>query len=119
MPYLFIFFHTTQELNLTPNPGYKDNGAQKGDAYTDHQAARYICPVTSLEMNGKYRFAFVWTCGCVVSERALKEVPSPICHKVGTTEELFYFVSPYILIIRSLLICTITEIPHSIYRGPH
>ncbi|KAK4303955.1 hypothetical protein Pmani_024080 [Petrolisthes manimaculis] len=72
-----------RELRLTPTPGYTDEGAQKGDAYTDHQAARYVCPVTSLEMNGKYRFVFVWSCGCVVSERALKEVPSPVCHKCG------------------------------------
>ncbi|XP_071536666.1 replication termination factor 2 [Panulirus ornatus] len=72
-----------KELNLTPNPGYRPGGANKGDAYTDHQAAEYICPVTSLEMNGKYRFSFVWTCGCVISERALKEIKSEVCHKCG------------------------------------
>lgn len=72
-----------KELTLTPNPGYKHGGANKGDAYTDHQAAEYICPVTSLEMNGKYRFSFVWTCGCVISERALKEIKSEVCHKCG------------------------------------
>ncbi|XP_045594615.2 replication termination factor 2 [Procambarus clarkii] len=72
-----------KELNLTSNPGYRHEGANKGDAYTDHQAAEYICPVTSLEMNGKYPFSFVWTCGCVVSERALKEVKSEVCHKCG------------------------------------
>ncbi|KAG7159081.1 replication termination factor 2-like [Homarus americanus] len=72
-----------KELNLTPNPGYIHEGANKGDAYTDHQAAEFICPVTSLEMNGKYHFSFVWRCGCVVSERALKEVKSDVCHKCG------------------------------------
>ncbi|KAK8729796.1 hypothetical protein OTU49_008327 [Cherax quadricarinatus] len=72
-----------KELNLTLNPGYKQVGANKGDAYTDHQAAKYICPVTSLEMNGKYHFSFVWSCGCVVSDRALKEVRSDVCHKCG------------------------------------
>lgn len=72
-----------KELNLTPNPGFKQEGANKGDAYTDHQAAEYICPVTSLEMNGKYRFSFIWSCGCVLSERALKEVKSEVCHKCG------------------------------------
>ncbi|XP_034950417.1 replication termination factor 2-like [Chelonus insularis] len=30
--------------------------------------------VKRLEMNGKYKFCFLWTCGCVMSERALKQV---------------------------------------------
>ena len=29
------------------------------------------------------RFVFLRTCGCVFSERALKEVPSETCHKCG------------------------------------
>ncbi|KAK8399359.1 hypothetical protein O3P69_003461 [Scylla paramamosain] len=36
-----------------------------------------------LEMNGRHRFAFVWTCGCVLSERALREVPTETCHRCG------------------------------------
>lgn len=28
------------------------------------------------------RFCFVWSCGCVMSERALKEIKSETCHKV-------------------------------------
>ena len=36
-------------------------------------------------MNGKYRFCVIWSCGCVLSERALKEVPTEICHKCGET----------------------------------
>ncbi|XP_068251061.1 replication termination factor 2-like [Palaemon carinicauda] len=72
-----------KELNLTPNPGYQRRGADLGDAYNDNQTAEYICPVTSLEMNGKYRFSFIWSCGCVLSERSLKEVKSEVCHKCG------------------------------------
>ena len=30
-----------------------------------------------------FRFVFFRQCGCVVSEKALKEVPSVICHKVS------------------------------------
>ena len=32
------------------------------------------------------RFAFLRGCGCVLSEKALKEVPSETCHKVSTKE---------------------------------
>ena len=93
------------ELKLTVNPGYKPS--DKADGYNDVQAAQYVCPVTGLEMSGRYRcvhgssrmydvcmvkghftffsyrFAFLRGCGCVLSERALKEVPSENCHKVS------------------------------------
>lgn len=68
-----------KELNLTDNPAYKDS-ATKGDTYIDNMSP-YICPVIGLEMNGKYRFVYYWSCGCVVSERALKAVKSQVCHK--------------------------------------
>ena len=34
-------------------------------------------------MNGCYKFCFLWKCGCVLAERAIKEVPSENCHKCG------------------------------------
>lgn len=71
-----------KELVLTPNPAYKKK-ANKGDgAYDDSmQSAEYICPVLGVEMNGKFRFCFIWTCGCVLSERSLKEIKTTTCHK--------------------------------------
>lgn len=36
-------------------------------------------------MSGHHRFAFLRGCGCVLSEKALKEVPSEACHKVYKT----------------------------------
>lgn len=68
-----------KELNLTDNPAYKD-ALIKGDTYND-TIAPYICPVIGLEMNGKYKFVYFWSCGCVLSERALKAVKSQVCHK--------------------------------------
>ena len=38
-------------------------------------------------MNGKYKFYALWTCGCVLSERAFKEVESETCHSCGTKFE--------------------------------
>lgn len=68
-----------KELNLTDNPAFKDSDT-KGDSYND-KVSPYICPVIGLEMNGKYRFVYFWSCGCVLSERALKAVKTKICHK--------------------------------------
>eukprot|EP00054_Salpingoeca_dolichothecata_P010319 m.57826 g.57826 ORF g.57826 m.57826 type:complete len:288 (-) comp18932_c0_seq1:33-896(-) len=66
-------------LNLTANPSPKED------------SANFICPVTSLEMNGLYRFVFSRRCGCALSERAVREVPSEVCHKCSKpwiTEEV-------------------------------
>lgn len=71
-----------KELNLTLNPVFKD-GAEKGDGYVDRQSAPYICPVLGIEMNGKFKFSFIWECGCVMSERALKKIKTKVCHKVS------------------------------------
>ncbi|XP_022091407.1 protein RTF2 homolog [Acanthaster planci] len=70
-----------KELNLTPNPAFEKKGKQKEDL--DNSISQYICPVTGLQMNGHYKFCFLWDCGCVLSEKALKEVKSDVCHKCG------------------------------------
>ncbi|XP_069809734.1 replication termination factor 2 isoform X2 [Dendropsophus ebraccatus] len=71
------------ELNLSDNPAWTgDKGNTKGDTY-DEQRAQFICPVVGLEMNGKHRFCVLRQCGCVFSERALKEIKTDICHKCG------------------------------------
>ncbi|XP_028854424.1 replication termination factor 2 isoform X2 [Denticeps clupeoides] len=73
-----------KELNLTDNPAWEgDRMNTKGDRYEDVHCAMFICPVVGLEMNGKHKFCFLLTCGCVFSERALKEVKTEICHKCG------------------------------------
>ncbi|NWT27391.1 RTF2 protein, partial [Cardinalis cardinalis] len=72
------------ELQLVDNPAWcGDKESIKGDKYDDLQAARFICPVVGLEMNGRHRFCFLRNCGCVFSERALKEIKAEVCHKCG------------------------------------
>ncbi|XP_063153096.1 replication termination factor 2 [Candoia aspera] len=72
------------ELNLSDNPAWTgDKGNTKGDKYDDIQSARFICPIVGLEMNGRHRFCFLRNCGCVFSERALKELKTETCHKCG------------------------------------
>ncbi|KAF4112631.1 replication termination factor 2 [Onychostoma macrolepis] len=73
-----------KELNLTDNPAWEGERHNiKGDCYEDMHCAMFICPVVGLEMNGKHKFLYLQTCGCVFSERALKEVKTEICHKCG------------------------------------
>ncbi|KAI2663927.1 Replication termination factor 2 [Labeo rohita] len=73
-----------KELNLTDNPAWEGERRNiKGDCYEDMHCAMFICPVVGLEMNGKHKFLYLQTCGCVFSERALKEVKTEICHKVS------------------------------------
>lgn len=73
-----------KELNLSDNPAWKgDKGDTKGDQYDDLHCTRFICPVVGVEMNGRHRFCFLYRCGCVFSERALKEVKTDVCHKCG------------------------------------
>ncbi|KRT80941.1 hypothetical protein AMK59_5695 [Oryctes borbonicus] len=66
-------------LNLTPNPAYTVTERREGEL--ENQTAPYICPVIGLEMSGKFRFVALWSCGCVFSERALKEINTNTCHK--------------------------------------
>jgi len=68
-----------KDLNLTLNPAYKNDDKKNGG--TDSRGAPYICPVIGLEMSGKFRFVGIWSCGCVFSERALKEIATKNCHK--------------------------------------
>lgn len=65
-----------KELNLTRKLDYNDKAAESGNEAFE---AEYICPITSLEMNGNHKFVFLYSCGCVISARALKQVPNKVC----------------------------------------
>lgn len=67
-----------KDLNLISNPVFKPE-IEKGGNQLDRQASPYICPISGLEMNGKFKFCFFWTCGCVMSERALKQFNEKVC----------------------------------------
>lgn len=74
-----------KQLVLTKKNEKAKSRGHAADSYLDFQASDYICPIAGIEMNGRYRFCFSWKCGCVFSERGLKEVPSSVCHNCGTT----------------------------------
>ncbi|XP_030523676.1 replication termination factor 2 [Rhodamnia argentea] len=60
------------KIKLTEIPGLEDDVSGGG-------GARYQCPITGLEFNGKYKFFTLRTCGHVLSAKALKEVKSSSC----------------------------------------
>lgn len=64
-------------LKLSKKP--QSSKAQQASSASDAFRATYVCPISGLEMNGRYGFCYSWACGCVVSEKAFKEV-------VGTSE---------------------------------
>jgi hypothetical protein len=58
-------------MRPTPNPRYIESDVAveggKGEA-------PFICPITGLEANGQHGFVLFRSCGCVLSERAVKEM---------------------------------------------
>ncbi|VDL79365.1 unnamed protein product [Nippostrongylus brasiliensis] len=68
-----------KELKLKENKDYKGDEV-KGDEYLDVNQSEFLCPVTSVPMNGINSFVVNWKCGCVFSEKAIQEVKSDLCH---------------------------------------
>ena len=67
-----------KDLKLVKNPAFVATEHSEGTVGTG--SAPYICPISGIEMTGKFRFVFLWSCGCVLAERALKEVKQNLCH---------------------------------------
>ncbi|CAO0789530.1 unnamed protein product [Mucor circinelloides] len=77
----------TTKLNLTPNPAYNEkdsnlDSATMGSLERDLKS-KFVCPISMKEMNGKHRFVYLDTCGCVFAEQAMKEIPSKECVTCG------------------------------------
>ncbi|KAF2365557.1 Replication termination factor 2 RING-finger [Trinorchestia longiramus] len=73
-----------KELQLTPNPAYEGEEQQRGGESVELARAPWICPVAGVEMNGKHGFCYAWRCGCVVSNRAVRELSSEVCCACAT-----------------------------------
>ena len=54
----------------TPEPDREKSGS------STNSECQPVCPITGLEMNGKHKFCFILSCGCVVSHKAIERVPS-------------------------------------------
>ena len=62
------------DLRLARNPNYAGQAAASAADFQPGNGAEWACPVTGLELNGRYRFVALRRTGHVVSEKALKEV---------------------------------------------
>ncbi|TPX60961.1 hypothetical protein PhCBS80983_g01454 [Powellomyces hirtus] len=83
-------FKDVVTLNLTPNPLFTTDSELPsatvlGNIDERPMVSRFVCPITSREMNGKHRFSYLAGCGCVLSEQALKNVPTATCLKCNKT----------------------------------
>jgi len=63
-----------KEIQLKENQSFKPNNNDLGTEYLDVYSSPFICPISFVEMNGKYKFCAIWTCGCVISDRALRSL---------------------------------------------
>eukprot|EP00033_Pygsuia_biforma_P003195 GCRY01003505.1.p1 GENE.GCRY01003505.1~~GCRY01003505.1.p1 ORF type:complete len:287 (-),score=36.80 GCRY01003505.1:286-1146(-) len=62
-------------LNLTRNPVLDQPMGDTVRADTGHPPALFACPITLRECGGLNRFVALIPCGCVVSEKIMKEIP--------------------------------------------
>jgi len=66
------------ELKFTPNPDFGKNP----------NASNFICPISRLETGNTHPFVALRPCGCVISRKALKEIPEQegclVCNKPKT-----------------------------------
>ena len=70
------------ELQLTSKSAkQKAPAAATAETYVDVYDAQFVCPVVGIEMSGRHKFAYLAKCGCVMSDRAMREVSGSLCHK--------------------------------------
>lgn len=65
-----------KELDLVANPSYGTGTSKQEntDEFSAMNKSKWICSLTGLEMNGAFKFYFLFNCGCVFSERAFKTI---------------------------------------------
>ncbi|KAJ2911131.1 Replication termination factor 2 [Coemansia aciculifera] len=72
-------------LNVMPNPAFSKAENAKGLSFDEQPTAPFVCPITMKEMNGNSGFEFIWSCGCVFSAQARRELPEStdcfVCEK--------------------------------------
>jgi len=82
---------------MTPNTKEKVKKIGSVADFYEGDSSPFMCPVTSLPMNGRYKFSFIKTCGCVFAEKTFKEVSSSTCLLVRISSIFCYFPSRFFL----------------------
>lgn len=60
-----------KELSLVENPSFSVSNSEDSNVINK---SKWICPISGLEMNGSFKFYFLFSCGCVFSDRAYKQI---------------------------------------------
>lgn len=63
-----------KELKLKDKPDF-DLKAHQTFGGKERFRAQFVCPISGLDLSGRYKFFYSSHCGCVISEKALREVP--------------------------------------------
>ena len=113
-----------KELQLEPNPNFKDKASVGDGGYVDRSISPWICPLTSQEMNGKFRFVFDWSNGKVMSKRAYKMLKAD--QAAAIAEENLIVINPeenryviaYILLIYIFFFKIMNDILNGILNFP-
>eukprot|EP01114_Cavostelium_apophysatum_P013798 TRINITY_DN3426_c0_g1_i1.p1 TRINITY_DN3426_c0_g1~~TRINITY_DN3426_c0_g1_i1.p1 ORF type:complete len:260 (-),score=65.83 TRINITY_DN3426_c0_g1_i1:51-830(-) len=83
MPPMFSHIRTVKDVfpvNLKSNPAYKSLREQTSLNLVDMaKESPFVCPISGVEACGKHRFSVIKSCGCALSDKAMKECPSEIC----------------------------------------
>ena len=62
------------DVHLEPSADSDEGKVTNARNFQQVNGARFCCPITGQEMNGRYRFVVLRNSGHVVSEKALKQV---------------------------------------------
>jgi hypothetical protein len=112
-------------IHVTLNVANANDMKEKSSQDSPHAAdtSRFLCPITRLELNGRYRFVYLKSCGCLLSEKALKEIPTDdqqciVCGKSYVdAERNFILVYPDGEELEKLKEQSLTEIKHTKSKG--
>lgn len=72
------------EVNFIDNPSFKEPEEQN-TTYDESMPTRFICCVTNEELTGAIPVVAIKSCGCVMLQKALKEIKSSKCLNCGKT----------------------------------
>uniref|UniRef100_A0A1I8IX71 Replication termination factor 2 n=1 Tax=Macrostomum lignano TaxID=282301 RepID=A0A1I8IX71_9PLAT len=64
----------SQELLNRPIEKAASSSAAGAGAAAASAASPFACPLSGVEMNGRFRFVFPWSCGCALAEKAVDQL---------------------------------------------
>jgi len=79
------------EIHFKENPAHNDKERMSVVVVDVGEEAPFICPISGLEVGSGYKFSVLKSCGCVISERALRECPGDtclVCNKPYTKDDV-------------------------------